>query len=544
MILTSIFSISALLILPILSAFATGSGRRSASGVPQDEPIPGNYSGPLRPQIHFSPPIDFMNDPNGCFLDADGTWHLYYQYNPTDLIAGNQHWGHATSKDLYHWENQQIAISPDNNTQQIFTGSAVVDVDNTSGFFPNQDNGVVAIYTVNTATSQTQNIAYSVDGGFTFMKFEGNPVVSLDPPSTQFRDPKVICYDDHWVMTVSYATDFVIGFFTSPDLKSWTHASNFSHHGLLGLQYECPNLVEVPVADSSDSMYLLLISINPGAPQGGSITQYLPGSFNGTHFQTVDDAARLTDFGKDNYAGQFFYGTDPSSAVFIAWASNWQYGQVVPTGPLEGWRSSMSIPRSISIANVTATGWDLLNTPYNISSLFATPLGISSNLGNSNLQVDYSSIQSGAVYFQVNVTNAGSGGMLNFTFLSSITQESVKGGFFFDGDFWLDRGRTNGFDNPFFTDKFSASNPIAASGAFTLEAVIDRTILEVFLDHGRNSATSTFFPTSPLDTLVVSAGGLGDDVVVSVVVWGLRDAWADMADPDGIVRGNASIITT
>ena len=90
----------------------------------------------------------------------------------------------------------------------------MVDVDNTSGFFPNQDNGVVAIYTVNTATSQTQNIAYSVDGGFTFMKFEGNPVVSLDPPSTQFRDPKVIRYDDHWVMTVSYATDFVIGFFT------------------------------------------------------------------------------------------------------------------------------------------------------------------------------------------------------------------------------------------------------------------------------------------------------------------------------------------
>ena len=242
---------------------------------------------------------------------------------------------------MYHWENQQIAIYATADAQ-IFSGSAVVDLNNTSGFFPNQTNGVVAIYTLNTAEEQVQDIAYSHDGGYTFIKYADNPVLTSGTGSNQFRDPKVIRFGDSWVMVVSYAQEFVIGIFTSPDLKNWTHGSNFSHHGLLGLQYECPNLVQMPVAGSNKSMYVLAISINPGAPLGGSITQYFPGSFNGTHFTPVDDAARIADFSKDNYAGQFFYGLpETEEQVFIAWASNWEYSQAVPTGDKEGWRSSV-----------------------------------------------------------------------------------------------------------------------------------------------------------------------------------------------------------
>jgi beta-fructofuranosidase len=158
---------------------------------------------------------------------------LIYTDNPTATVAGNQHWGHATSTDLYHWENQKIAIFATEDSQ-IFSGSAVIDVNDTSGFFPNQTNGVVAIYTLNTQYEQVQELAYSFDGGYTFEKYSGNPVLTSN--SNQFRDPKVIRYGDHWVMVVAYSQEFVIGIFTSPDLKSWTHASNFSHHGLLGLQ--------------------------------------------------------------------------------------------------------------------------------------------------------------------------------------------------------------------------------------------------------------------------------------------------------------------
>jgi len=469
--------------------------------------------------------------------------------NPTGIVAGNQHWGHATSKDLYHWANQPIAIYPGAEAEGIFTGSAVIDVNNTSGFFPNQTNGVVAIYTLNTANEETQDIAYSTDGGYTFTKYANNPVLSIN--STQFRDPKVIWYapTKSWVMVVSYAQDFVIGIYTSPNLTNWTHASNFSHHGLLGLQYECPNLVAMPMVNATEqNMYLLLISINPGAPLGGSITQYFPGTFNGTDFTAVDAAARIADFGKDNYAGQFFYGIpDNQPQMSIAWASNWQYSQVVPTGPLEGWRSSMTLPRVNMLANITRIGYDLISMPYDLTPLYDAPLAMNSSLGNGSVLVDYSQLASGAIYFEVNITSiptANVTGTANFTFLSSVTGESVRGGFFLGGDtpFFINRGGIRGFDNPFFTDKVSTNNIINAEGTWMLQGVIDRSILEVFLDGGQRSATMTFFPQGVLDTMQISTGGLNAGVKVSVAAWGLKSAWAMEENVNGTVVGNNTMM--
>ncbi|KAI6710670.1 hypothetical protein JHW43_006784 [Diplocarpon mali] len=504
------------------------------NGVPSDAPIPGNYNGKWRPQIHFSPPSNFMNDPNG--------------YNPTATVAGNQHWGHATSKDLYTWENQKIAIFASENSQ-IFSGSIVIDVNNTSGFFPNQTNGVVAIYTLNTPSEQTQEIAYSFDSGYSFQNYTANPVLRASPPSNQFRDPKVIWFEDHWVMVIAYSQEFAIGIFTSPDLKTWTHASNFTHAGILGLQYECPNLVSMPVL-GEDSMWLLSISINPGAPRGGSITEYFPGTFNGTHFIAVDAAARIDDFGKDNYAGQFFYGLpETENPVSIAWSSNWQYAQQVPTGEREGWRSAMGLPRrSYLVRNATRTGWALIGTPYDLTPVLDTEVASSADLKNGSIIRDYSSVTSGALYFRITVTNlpslATSRGTLNFTFSSSVTRESVSGGFFFGGDnpFWLSRRNIQGFSqtNPFFTDTFSVGNPLNTDGTFSLEGIIDRSILEVFLDEGRNSATTTFYPEGVLDTVEVRTAELNEGVSVSVAVWALRSTWAAQAGGDGIVRGNVT----
>ncbi|KAI9645800.1 Invertase [Ciborinia camelliae] len=535
-----------------LAAFASAETTSSApSSVPTDRPYAGDYTGALRPQIHYSPPQKFMNDPNGLFRDADGVYHVYYQYNPTDIVAGNQHWGHATSRDLYHWDNQKIALYPGAEGEAIFSGSIVVDKNNTSGLFPNQNNGVVAIYTLNTAEAETQNIAYSFDGGYTFDKYAHNPVIPST--STQFRDPHVTWFEDHWVMVVAYARAFEIGIFTSPDLKEWTHQSNFSHHGLLGLQYECPNLVRMPVAHGSgdEDTYLLIISINPGAPLGGSTTQYFPGTFNGTHFTPVDSAARLADFGKDNYAGQFFGGIPADEdPVFLAWASNWQYTQQVPTGN-EGWRSTMALPRRTHLANVTRTGLALISYPYDMSPLYneTKPLAANANLGNGSLIVDYSSsVPSGALRLTVNVTNLPDNsiaqGTLNFTFSSSTTRESVSGGMFLGGDanFWLSRRNFHGFaeTNPFFTDRFSVGNTVNADGTFSLDVVIDRSILEVFVDGGRSSGTITFFPEGVLDTAEVRAGGLNAGVVVDAKIWGIEGGWVNMQSNDGLVYGNVT----
>ncbi|MCJ1427421.1 hypothetical protein MMC29_005324 [Sticta canariensis] len=528
--------------------------------VPTGKPIAGNYGGALRPQIHFSPPKDFMNDPNGMFVDANGVYHLYYQYNPTDIVAGNQHWGHATSKDLYHWENQPIAIFPGAKGEGIFSGSAVIDSNNTSGFFPDQKDGVVAIYTLNTAKEETQEIAYSKDGGYTFTKYSKNPVISIN--STQFRDPKVLWHaeTEKWAMVVSYAQEFVIGIYTSPNLKEWTHASNFSHHGLFGLQYECPNLVALPLLKNvsiespldasnfaSTDMYVLTISINPGAPLGGSITEYFPGNFNGTHFTPVDDGARIADFGKDNYAGQFFYGIPSTSPqVSIAWASNWQYSQIVPTGPLENYRSSMSLPRQNVLANTARGPYTLVSLPYDLSPLYTSKSSLANTTtANASLLYDYSStVPSGALYFSIVVSDiplADTTGTANFTFLSSVTGESIRGGFYFGGDtpFFINRGYIRGFDNPFFTDKFSTNNLInTETHAFKLEGVIDRSILEVFLDNGLRSATTTFFAEGSLDTVIISTGGLNPGVKVKAGLWGLKSTWASQENANGKVEGN------
>ena len=514
------------------------------------------------------------------FLDDEGTYHLYYQCrsllfqlpqlssplltllrsdNPTANVAGNQHWGHTTSKDLYHWTNQPIAIYPTYPNSEIFSGSAVIDRNNTSGFFPNQANGVVAIYTLNNATEQTQEIAYSRDNGFTFTKYEGNPVLSVN--SSQFRDPKVLWYSQTqlWVMVVSYASDFTIGIFTSPDLKTWSHASNFTSAGLLGIQYECPNLVAIPMlsnastssplspsnfASTAEQMYVLVISINPGAPLGGSISQYFPGTFNGTHFSAVDAAARIADFGKDNYAGQFFYNIPSSEPqISIAWASNWQYSQVVPTGPLENFRSFMSLPRRNVLANITNIGYDLISTPYDLTPLYTTPEPLVQNasLGNSSLMLSYpsSSVPSGALSFTVNITSIPAvnvTGTLNFTFLSSSTGEALRGGYFLGSSFWLDRSGIQSFPsyNPLFTSQFSVNSPLdPQTNSFSLQGVIDRSILEVFLDGGQRSTTTTYFPQGMLDTLIIAANDLNTGVGVSVSVFGLDSAWGS-----GTVTGN------
>ncbi|KAK3720614.1 Invertase [Vermiconidia calcicola] len=521
-----------------------------APGVPRQTAIPGDYDGQYRPRAHFSPPQNFMNDPNGFHRDGDGLWHIYYQLNPVEPVAGNQHWGHATSEDLYHWTNQKIAIWPFNSTTYVYSGSAVNDPNNTSGFFPDQDNGLVALYTIAASGGlQTQNVAYSRDGGYTFETYADNPVINVG--STQFRDPQVTWHapTEKWVMAVAYSQEFAIEFYTSPNLVNWTAVSNFSHYGLLGLQYECPNMVEMPVEGTSngtsETMYLLYISINPGAPLGGSVGQYFPGTFNGTHFEAVDSAFRIADFGKDNYATQFFSGVPNNERqVSMAWASNWQYTSVVPTGDTEGWRGQMSLPRYNFLRKLPQLGgWVMVSEPYNIQAVFSEELAFENDLGNSSVLADYLTVPSGALYFEANVTGLTDEtlvGTLNFTFTSTISGEYVSGGTFIGTDTWMDRGHADGFENPYFTDKFSATGIYGGQGRWRISGVIDRSIIEIFVNGGEQSMTNTFYTNQPLDTVRIAANGIAEGATVSVGLWALEDTWATQANANGTVLGNTT----
>lgn len=529
----------------------TSTPTSSASSSPLQSGVApvGNYEGKLRPQVHFSPPVGFMNDPNGLFIDSRGVYHQYYQYNPYNTVAGNQTWGHATSTDLLHWQNQPIALAPLNGTDLVFSGSAVVDVNNTSGFFPNQTNGVVAIFTVATPYQQSQSIAYSFDDGYTFTRYSGNPILEIG--SSNFRDPKVIWHEPtaRWVMILSFAQDFTIGFYTSEDLKDWTHVSNWTGHGLLGYQYECPNMVQMPMEGQDEPMWLMYVSINPGAPYGGSTGQYWPGDFNGTHFTAVDSVARIADFGKDNYASQFYYGIPGNQPqLSIGWASNWEYTNRVPTGPAEGWASVFSLPRVNYLRNATRIGYQLVSEPYNIDSLKPqTALFESDDFGNASSAARYGlNGASGAILLEANITGLNTTGTafassLNFTFASSTSGESFSGGQFFTGDyiFWMDRSKILGFEDPFFTGKFSQS--FLFEDHYDLKLIVDRGLIEAFILRGEKSGTLSMFPQAALDTVTVSTAGINPGAQVSIGVWELGSVWASTTNASGVVNGNSTL---
>lgn len=310
------------------------------------------YKEQYRPQVHFSPAGHWMNDPNGMVYYR-GIYHLFFQYYPDGIVWGPMHWGHAISKDMINWKQLPIALYPD-SLGYIFSGSAVVDSNNTSGFGKGDKIPLVAIFTqhdpkgekAGTNNFQNENLAYSLDNGNTWVKYTGNPVLK-NPGIRDFRDPKVMWYPPgkKWVMTL--ATQDRITFFSSPDLKNWVKESEFGKDtGAHGGVWECPDLFSLKL--DGKAYWVLIVNLNPGGPNGGSATQYFVGGFNGNKFTPVDDKIRWLDYGPDEYAGITWSNTG-NREIFLGWMSNWQYANQVPT---QKWRNAMTIPRELALKNV------------------------------------------------------------------------------------------------------------------------------------------------------------------------------------------------
>ena len=289
----------------------------------------------FRPAYHHTPQYGWMNDPNGMFY-KDGEWHLYYQYNPYGSLWENMTWGHSVSKDLVHWEALPLAIEAD-ALGTIFSGSCVVDKDNTAGF---GKNAVIAFYT-SAGEAQTQSMAYSTDGGRTFNKYGKNPVVTFNAPD--FRDPKVFWYDgtNRWIMMLAVGQEMQI--WSSANRKDWQKESSFgSEYGNHGGVWECPDLLKI------EDKWVLICNINPGGPFGGSATQYFVGDFDGHKFtcESMPKVTKWLDYGKDHYATVSFSNAPDGRTVVLAWMSNWQYANQVPT---RQFRSANSIARDLGL---------------------------------------------------------------------------------------------------------------------------------------------------------------------------------------------------
>jgi fructan beta-fructosidase len=494
------------------------------------------YDEPYRPQYHFSPPMHFMNDPNGLVY-FNGAYQLYYQYNPLQLVAGNQSWGHAVSTDLIHWQNSdpQIAI-PEVLTGplagQIFTGSAVIDTNNTSGFFTGHPGqALVAVYTLNQPTREVQNVAYSLDNGLTYTNYSGNPVLnSPTGDNPNFRDPKVFWYppNNDWIMTVALPRAHQVLIYSSTDLKNWSQLSTFGPAGIDGYQWECPNLFPVPVQGTNNTKWVLMVGINPGAPQGGSMDEYFVGNFDGTTFTADDTVGRLMDFGKDFYAAQT-YNNDPlGRAIVVGWMSNWQYTQVVPTSP---WRGIFALPRVLSVLqdqNQSQTGELLIQTPISLDGLHDQTLFNGSAQVSDGSPLFVSLKGNSSFEFETTLVAQPTSGQQQqrlYIDISNAAGETVAVGYdWSQGQVFVNRGQTTGFFNPFFTDKFAAWYANAAN-SIELHVFVDRSTLEVFVNGGVEVCSTTFFMQHGPPTHMQLKALNNSATVQNLTVYSLKSIW-------------------
>ena len=286
-----------------------------------------------RPLYHHTPKRGWMNDPNGMFY-MDGVWHLFYQYNPYGSMWGNMHWGHSSSTDLVHWKDEGVALAPD-TWGTMFSGSCVTD-----------NGNIVAMYTTSRPTPfggdvQAQCIAFSKDNGKTFRKYEGNPVLTAE--EKDFRDPRPFWNEDIKAWNLILAVGQEMRIYSSPDLKEWKYESSFGkEYGCHGGVWECPDLFPI----GQPKKWVLICNINPGGPFGGSATQYFVGQFDGHKFTCEHQDTRWMDYGKDHYATVSFCNAPDNRRTVMAWMSNWQYANQVPTMQF---RSANSVPRDLGM---------------------------------------------------------------------------------------------------------------------------------------------------------------------------------------------------
>lgn len=446
------------------------------------------YDEQFRPQFHYTPAKNWVNDPNGLVY-ADGVWHFHYQYNPSGRGWGNLSWGHATSTDLIHWQEQPVALQPD-ELGMIFSGCAVIDRDNTAGF---GTGAAVALYT-SSGDHQQQSLAYSTDGLKTLTKYAANPVIAnTDMPD--FRDPNVFYHAEsgRWIMALAKGWSYSVEFWASADLKQWQRLSEFKTPVARCnvSQWECPCLMRMSYGGAEK--WVLLVSVNPGGPNGGSATMYFTGSFDGTSF-TADDRSDYPlwmDYGTDNYASVAWSDAPDNRHTVIGWMNSWNYAEAVPSAP---YCSAFTLPRDLSLidfegrpvlaSNVVAEIEGIAGDWAEISPAGADfPASVSdvSAAGGYEVEVTIPAGQNA----EISLSNAA-GERADYAYNAStrrlsLARNAQTGAVAFNGAFSLP----------------GVSAPVLCSDSeLTLRFFVDRSSVEAFTSTGSMALTALVFPSS------------------------------------------------
>ena len=485
-----------------------------------------DYREPQRPQFHFTPAKNWTNDPNGLVF-FKGEYHLFYQYNPFGDTWGHMSWGHAVSNDMLHWKHLPVAL-PEADGIMMFSGSAVVDWNNTSGFGKGGEPPLIAVYTGHTATHQHQSIAYSTDRGRTWTKYSGNPVI----PSKRrhFRDPKVFWHEEsgQWIMLTVLADERKVRFFGSKNLKDWTRLSDFGPSGAFPVSnWECPDLFELPVENApGESKWVLQVDSGNGHPAGGSGCQYFVGGFDGRRFRSDNppESALWVDYGKDFYAGQSWSDVPAADGrrLILGWMNNWRYARLIPTNP---WRGAMTLPREVSLRRYPE-GIRLRQAPLrearklrgeHLSLRDVSVEEAASKIRERNFDADTLEIEveielGGAAEAGLSVRGNGQGQRTLIGYSPAL------------GHLFVDRAASGATD---FHDDFSgrhAARLAAPEGKVKLHVFVDRSSVEVFGGDGRATITERIFPDPPSQGWSPYANG-GAARVARLDAWKLRSVW-------------------
>ena len=478
----------------------------------------------FRPVYHHTPLYGWMNDANGLVY-KDGEYHLYFQYNPYGSKWGNMHWGHSVSKDLVHWEHLAPAIARD-TLGHIFSGSSIVDQENVAGYGA---GNILAFYTsASDKNGQIQCLAFSKDNGRTFTKYEKNPILCPADGLRDFRDPKVFRYEpeDKWVMIVS--ADKEMRFYDSKNLKDWNYMSSFGEgYGVQPCQFECPDMVELPVdGDLNRKKWALIVNVNPGCYFGGSATQYFTGDFDGKKF-SCDSQSNVTkwlDWGKDHYATVCFSNTGERT-IAVPWMSNWQYCNIVPT---KQFRSANALPRELSL--YTQDGEIYLSAApiLEIKTLRKEKKEIPAFTVANDYHIDSLLADNDGAYELALEITVGEAEIMGFNLFNDkgekvdiyfnlpekrLVMDRTKSGIVDFGKKSVsheievhDRRKTTSIN---YIDDFALATwaPIKKENKYTLDVFVDKCSVEIFLNGGKVAMTNLIFPSEPYNRMCFYSKG-------------------------------------
>jgi sucrose-6-phosphate hydrolase SacC (GH32 family) len=464
---------------------AAGAAALGASG--QDAPV---YKEKLRPQFHFSPKKGWTNDPNGLVY-YKGEYHLFFQHNPFDVKWGNMTWGHATSTDMMHWTQGQNVLLPD-KMGTMYSGSAVIDWNNTSGFQKGEERPIVLIYTAAGGTSPeskgqpyTQCLAYSTDRGRSFTKYAGNPVVPHIVGGN--RDPKVVWHEPtrRWIMTLFLDRE-TFALLSSSDLKKWELFQEFS----VPRTSECPDFFEMPLEGEAGVSKWVWTAANGN---------YLVGDFDGKRF-VPEVMTQNGHWGANYYAVQTFSDLPANRRVQMAWMSGGRY-------PGMPFNQQMSCPYELKLRRYG----------YHSYRVYAMPIREAEMLRKASRTWKDVTVKPGENPL------AGVTGDL-WDIVAEIEVGSAKSvGLRVRGREVVYTVKERARDNSLANGNLAAALPLI-KGRFRLRVLVDRASIEVFGNDGEVAIPTCFLPDEKDLSLELFASG-GAARVVSLTLYPMRSIW-------------------